>query len=158
MRLSAWYIGEDSIITINEVIPDAPSEPSYTNILDIVGYTANKRFGSDGTERDNTGTYITGWIPVSSARPYLYLKNVIMPLDDSVAYGSGFFLYDSNKTKIIGTYLKTGDGAVKAVDASGNNPTKIFINFNTYSGAAYARLSAANIDETSIITINEPID
>ena len=128
-------------------------ELEYTNVLKTVGYTTNKRFGSDGIEKDNTGSSTTGFIPVKPG-DCLYLKNITMQVNDS-NYGNGLFYYDSNKSKVSGYYL-TSDKAVILQKDSNNNITKILV--DTYvAGTAYVRLSVSNINETSIITVNEPI-
>lgn len=130
------------------------TKPAYTNVLETVGYTVNKRFGSDGTERDNTGSTVTGWIE-AKAGDYIYFKNVDMKVDAS-NYGNGIFHYDTNKAKIIGYYLNSISASLYTVDST-NNLVKLKVNTD-YSTTAYMRFSATKIDETSIITVNEPIE
>lgn len=160
---STVYDASTGIISIESVTGDVVitaiaenSKPAYTNVLDAVGYTANKRFGSDGTERDNNGSCITGFIPVK-AGDYLYLKNIEMKVDGT-NYDGGCFHYDSSKAKIMGYYFKSENiGKLVKERDSNNNITKIWVD-SYYSDTAYVRLSAANIDSTSIITVNEPIE
>lgn len=136
----------------SEDIPD--DTPTYTNVLDTVGYTNDKRFGSDGTERDNVGSSVTGFIP-AKGNDYIYLKNITMKPDND-NYGCGLFFYDTNKTKVQGYYLNADKASFYETDSNGNI-IKIYID-PYISETAFVRLSVSNIDETSIITVNEPIE
>ena len=78
MRIQSPYIGSDSIITINEVIPDT-SVGGYTNLADPTpttdttittsseGWLENVRINSSGAITTETNNHITNIIPVGSA-------------------------------------------------------------------------------------------
>jgi hypothetical protein len=109
------YNADTGVITIDAVTGDVvitavaeSNEPTYTNVLDTVGYTANKRFGSDGTERDNEGTSVTGFIPCKCG-DYLYLKNITMQPGSSYSYGCYMVFCDANKAKIFVSALTTNE-------------------------------------------------
>lgn len=151
------YNANTGIVNIPNVTGDiviTAVAPAYINVLDTVGYTNNKRFGSDGTERDNTGSSITGFIPAKSG-DYIYLKNVTMKVGDS-NYGSGIFFYNSSKSKIQGYYIKSDTASSLYKADSNGNIIRILV--DSYDGIEYIRLSAADINENSIITVNQPID
>jgi hypothetical protein len=159
---SSVYDANTGVISITAVTGNVnisatakSNEPSYTNVLDTVGYTNNKRLsGSDGTERDSTGSSITGFIPANPG-DYIYLKNITMKVDAD-NYGNGLFYYDTNKSRVQGYYITADKTNIYQADSSGNI-TRIFVDSHV-NGTAYVRLSVAAIDDTSIITVNEPIE
>jgi hypothetical protein len=156
------YNADTGVITIDAVTGDVvitavaeSNEPTYTNVLDTVGYTANKRFGSDGTERDNEGTSVTGFIPCKCG-DYLYLKNITMQPGSSYSYGCYMVFCDANKAKLFVSAITTSDSGIYKAD-SNNNIYRLWV--DTYrEGTAYVRLAVSAIDDTSIITVNEPIE
>lgn len=136
--------------------PDTPDTPAtYTNVLDTAGYKKGV-YLSNGIEGTDADAYTTGYIPIVAApRDTIYLKNVNMSAE--LSHGNRIACYKSDKTYIDGsTYGVTNDNGLNVVrDSDGN-----IVSFQVpgHAGIAYIRLSAWNIDETSIITINEPID
>jgi hypothetical protein len=71
-------------------------------------------------------------------------------------YGCYFVFYNSNKEKIHVCALTTNESGVYKVD-SNNNIYRLWV--DTYrEGTAYVRLGVSAIDDTSIITVNEPIE
>ena len=159
---STVYNSSTGVINIPAVTGDVvitaiaeSNEPSYTNVLKTIGYTANKRLGSDGTERDNSGTYLTGFIPCK-INDYLYLKNITMQPSATANYGCYVGLYNANKEKVHMAALTTNDTSLYKVD-SNNNIYRLWVDpYRT--GTEYVRLCASAMDDTSIITVNEPID
>ena len=153
MRLRTYSKGEK---TTKEIfithIESAERDNTYTNVLETVGYFADKRLsGSSGEEKDNPGSYITGFIPFKTG-DIVYLKNVTMPVDADNP-DNMLCLYYADKTYKTGYPLLSSHDFVY-VGQDGN-----VIGFtNVTSDVAYIRIGAKYIDETSIITVNEPID
>lgn len=131
-------------------------DATYTNVLDAVGYKEGYRLGgSTGEEVQNANTDISGFIPFSDG-DRLYLKNV------QWVYGS------SDYTGFVGVYLadksfKLGyhidDNLLSNSTYNIEKDENGYVTAITFShpDAAYIRISAKNIDETSIITVNEEI-
>lgn len=146
--------------TNTEPIPD-PELPSYTNVLDTVGWTADKRLsGSKGTLSDNTGTMVSGQIAVTPG-DIIYLKNVEMPNDllSSNLYRNQIGCYKSDGTF---TMVLNVDYTLSNLDgkSDGTNITQFKIVSGMFNGdtSGFIRIGCVSIDETSIITINEPIE
>lgn len=134
---------------------DTPNVPAYTNVLETVGYTEGYRLsGGNGEPKANEGTDISGFIPFNSG-DYLYLKNVAW-VYDTTDYTGFVGFYDSNKSHIGGYNLDTSIDQEDHECELDDNGYIIKIRF-IKNGLAYIRISAANIDDTSIITVNEPI-
>ncbi len=133
---------------------DEPEQPTYTNVLDEVGYTEDRRLsGSSGDLSTETSTAdTTGYIPVSEG-DYIYLKNVTMP-DTSASYYAFVGYYDSSKAYIKGYYMNSSAGETyeTAYDDNGN-----LKQFRIAETCAFIRICAEDINENSIITVNEEI-
>lgn len=161
--------------------------PKYTNLLPLAtdssgnpynggkGWKADTRLNSSGTEAAYTGVEVTGFIPVKLG-DVIYFKNV-----GAYAHGSHanakqqyFAVYDANKTKLqsaIISYLNIEGQCVyfenNDISASGRKIIQInTANAKSADGSkdwrksnmAYFRISAAEITDDSIITVNEPIE
>ena len=147
---------------------------SYTNIIDMVGYEEGYLSSSSGNVSSKTGYRTLKLIEIPTVTSYaegqvvLYLKNVKFSATDNycrVGY------YDSAGAKLYVASLSGGgavlgsegynqykinywveDGYVVKIDLSGAI-------YTSYANTAkYIRLSSAGIDESSIITLNEPIE
>ena len=113
--------------------------------------------GSSGNATTNTGTDITGFIPVTNGDS-VYLKNVTMP-DTNENYYAFVGHYNSNQEYITGYYFYSGmntDNADKLTYDTDGNLTHFIVGY--HKGLAYIRICAKNIDDTSIITVNESIE
>lgn len=165
----------------------AEGEPTYTNVLPLSinsdgtpynggqGWKTGTRLNSSGAESTSSadGIEVTGFIPVKSGDK-IYLSGVTMNLG-AKANQTYMWLYDSSFTKMNGRYRLfsqySGDfDANKAnglidVDEDGNI-TMITVDHNVFytganladiSNAAYLRISCEEINNNSIITVNEPI-
>jgi hypothetical protein len=145
-----------SAVTGNVVITAVAEQaaPTYTNVLDEVGYKKGV-YLSNGNEGTDADAYTTGFIlcPFGST---VRFKNVSIP--DESSHGNRMSVYDENKEWVDGTCFSIRssmtDGMNPVFDSNGNlvQVTMPFTN------QAYVRFSAWNIDETSIITVNEPIE
>jgi hypothetical protein len=115
IRLNTGYIGPDSILTINEPIPD--EELGYTNQIPLSinadgtlynggqGWKTGTRLNSSGAESTSNATdvEVTGFIPVKNG-DVVYLKNIIMNTTGTLAERTYMWLYDSSFTKLNGRY------------------------------------------------------
>lgn len=144
---------------------------AYTNQIPIstdtdgsvYGYQAGYRLGSSGTLSAMSGSYITGFIPVSVGDT-VYMKNVTFQYGVSSGLTSNnqrLSFYDASKTHITQTNA-TGLGGVAAGVKGDDNIWTQFTPKSTMgnvdcSGVAYFRINAAYIGDDSIITVNEPI-
>lgn len=149
IRISAINIDATSIIKKNEPIID---EPAYTNLLDAAGWTKGI-YLSSGVEKPDENAVTTGYLPVVD-KGTIYLKNVTMP--DEAGHGNRADFYREDKSFIGSLNLVTGGGQEEftVYDANGNL-VELYFHVND---TRYIRLSTWNIDETSIITYNEPIE
>ena len=125
---------------------------TYTNVLETVGYIENKRIsGSSGSIVDNTGTYVTGLIPVTNGS-VIRFKNIKIPIDGG-NYKNNVALYNADGSYYTGYELKSNSVNV-TTDTNGNIIAYIIDHTNDI---AFLRISAEFIDENSIITVNQPI-
>lgn len=164
---SAWiyYTRRDSAGggTIGGEIPgEPPLSGTYTNILEDpeIGYAESRECSTtSGTERDSTAGYdLTGYIPLEP-NDVVRLKNVVMPANVTDRRNH-VYLYAADKS-YIGHFIcctsdstNGGDQMKPVFDDSGN-----LIQFTNREEPSwtYIRINAQQIDETSIITINEEI-
>ena len=153
---SREIVVESNTVTYTNLIPTAV-DIDGTTIFNGVGYKKDVRMsGSTGEYKDNTGTYCTGYmlVPQTSVITVRF-KNITM--DSSVNYGMNFWLYNEVHTAIIDSYNKELiDQYCNPVYDSNGNLVEFTIS-NGDKGYKYLVVDAVNIDETSIITINEPI-
>lgn len=131
--------------------PEAPTEPTYTNLLDEAGYKSGV-YLSNGNESADANAYTTGFMEVGNTG-YIYLKNVTLPNESS--HGNRVALYNANKEFIAQVSVTTSLAGWEAqFDSNGNLIKFYFEKANT----KYMRISSWGMDETSIITVNEPIN
>lgn len=125
--------------------------PTYTNILDTVGYEVGRLNSSGLLKTDRTDRSSTGFIKAPTGST-LYFKNITTQTSD---YGCTIAHYDSEQNFISGkAYIITSDDSSATWYEDGN--IKSFtIN---ESNVAFIRFCAVVIDDTSIITVNEPIE
>lgn len=143
----------ERIMPIDVTDIDIPTEPTYTNVLDTVGYTNGVYLTGEGVEGVDENSVTTGYIRVTE-KCTIYLKNITMPNESS--HGNRIACYDTNKVSLVGAMPLTSDKTeMKPVFDIDGNLTSFYLHI---TGMEYLRLSAWNIDETSIITVNEPIE
>ncbi len=132
------------------VITGIKKKTTYTNLLDAAGWTKGI-YLSSGEERTDANAYTTGYMPVVD-KGTIYLKNVTIP--DESSHGNRFCLYNEDKSFKGSISLQSSAGQEVEYDSNGN-----LIRFKFWAdGTRYIRLSTWGIDETSIITYNEPIE
>lgn len=129
--------------------------PVSSNVLDDVGYTENLRLSASGgyTESSYSGADLTGYITVA-AGDVIRLKEVTMP--DSDSYANKVYFFDNNKTGVNSVSMLSTDVKHSVVFDDDGNVIQFTVIEQTLGGAAgYIRINAANIDEYSVITVNE---
>lgn len=132
---------------------DEPDTPTYTNVLDTVGYQTGHRINSAGNVVERADRCVTGLI-AATTNDTIYFKNITMQADD---YGANIAHYDSTQTPLSGkSYVMSALGDYAVYDTDG--VTIKSIRPGEHEGVAYVRFCFVNIDENSIITINEPIE
>lgn len=131
---------------------------NYTNILNTVGYTVDKRLsGGNGELKDNTGSFTTGFIPVS-AGDTIYLKNIKMNDHNDGIYENQVAGFKSDGSFVFVINMITSLAGYNVV-SDGTNVTQFTVTTTLLGGdsSGSIRICVGNIDETSIITVNEPI-
>ena len=141
----------ESIMPTDATEPDVPLEPTYTNQLEAAGYTKGI-YLSSGNEGVDANVFTTGYIPCPNGS-VVYLKNVTMP--DENSHGNRIGLYDADKNVLGGWPVTSSAEGMDAVFDSNGNLIQFFV---SKTNMAYIRISAEEITDNSIITINEPIE
>jgi hypothetical protein len=137
-------------VTYTNVIPTA-LDADGTSVYNGIGYKTNTRWSSSSNaEQTADGVYLTGYIPVSN-NDVIRLKNITMPNEQN-NHCLVFF------TDTPGTVAASNNNGGltqynKAVWDENNN----LIQFTT-EGYSYIRIQCGDINDASIITINEPIE
>ena len=131
--------------------PEAPTEPTYTNLLDEAGYKSGV-YLSNGNEGTDANAFTTGFMKVGT-KGTIYLKNITIPNESS--HGNRVAFYDTNKTYKTQMSLTSDHTEMSPVYDSAGNLVRFSYEF---TGVEYIRISAWKIDDTSIITVNEPIN
>lgn len=154
--------------TDTPVEPDEPEQPTIINQIPIsinadgglfVGTNGEKGYktgyrisGSSGSESSQTGTEVTGFIPVASGDT-VYIKNII----DDGSHVTG--LYNESYAKVnsnTNRYICTMDGSVQSFKIEYNYFTSEGTSFD-FSTVKYMRISASEITNESIVTVNQEI-
>ena len=133
---------------------DVDVKPEPTNILDEVGYEVGRlSTGSGELKTDRTDRYTTGYIPVNFGDT-LYFKNIGMQFTD---YGGHIAHYLGDKSFKSGSMFEAnvfGDNYVTYHQDGSMKSLKWEYDTNV----KFVRFCFVDINENSIITINEPID
>jgi hypothetical protein len=130
---------------------DVPDVPTYTNVLDTVGYEVGRLNSSGQHKTDRTDRMITGFIDVKVGDK-LYFKNIEMLGSD---YGRTVACYNDSQAFITGkSYIIADTSSNAQFNADGT--LKSFTISET--GTEWVRFCFVKMDSTSIITINEPIE
>lgn len=174
--VSTYY--KDGIISIPEVTGDivitataVAQAPAYTNLLDtaidmngnVIGHTpmySNMRYNSSsGAPVANTGTYITGLIPVKKGD----VVRIRWKGNPDVSYQSLKF-FKSDRTQIATGYLSLANlakghaGPVINVDAANGIADFTYDTAgHAYTGASYISIVLFDTLENVIVTTNEEI-
>lgn len=138
---------------------------TYTNQLPIatdldgsiyngIGYKPDTRWsGSSNAEATYSGKYLSGYIPYTPGQT-VYLQNVTIPADDSK---SAIHYFSAKGTRISGTGGANAVNYFNAVTDNNNILQFTIPNYGDYTPITYIRIECIGFDETSIITVGEPI-
>ena len=155
-------VGQETVVTYTNLLPTAiGSDGNPYN--GGQGWKANTRLGSSGAESTSeaTGIEVTGFIPVKF-NDVVYLGNVSLVNKGTNASKCYIFIYDSSFVP-IGYHRADKDIAGDMTLDSNNNYTSFKVGAAqgftaTPTNAAYLRFSADEINASSIVTVNEPIE
>lgn len=146
------YTLEDTNITVEAVYTEVVVEPSYTNLLDEVGYKEGYKMStSTGDESQKSGADASGYIPVSSGK-ILRIANVTLSTEANI---NNIIFYDDSQTK-LGYWL--GVAGAFSANVLVNNGVYYFTPSLAYANTGYIRFSCGNIDSNSIVTLGEEIE
>lgn len=134
------------------------------SIYNGVGYQSGYRLGSSGDPSEQSGSYLTGFIPCKVGDT-IYMKNVTFQYgvtDGLASSNQRLSFYDSNKTHLLqtnATGLGGVAGGIKGDDGIWTQFTvRETMSGTDCSGVAYFRINGSYIGADSIITINETIE
>ncbi len=162
----------DVSVTVTAV--EVVVEPAYTNQLDAAGYESDMKLSSSGATTGATGYETTGFIPIgygssrtATGEQVIYLSGVTaLPTDENMRIA----FYKADKTFIglaKSTNFSTSPADTKIYYALGSDGNINMIDASAVTGyykqqggteTAFFRISAPGIDETSVITVNQPIE
>ena len=144
---------------------------AYTNQIPIstdtdgsvYGYKSGYRLNSGGAPDVMSGSYLTGFIPVSVGDT-VYMKNVTYQYGVNSGLSSAnqrISFYNASKTHVVQINAAGLAGNANGVKGDDNiwtqfTPKSTMGGVNC-SGVAYFRINASYIGDDSIITVNEPI-
>lgn len=154
--------GNISIASVTgDIVITSIAEPTpYTNQIPLsieadgtpfnggLGYKTGYRLSSSsGGESANEGVEVTGYIAVKSG-DVVRVKNITL----STSSSDGVVLYfDNNKTKLDSTYTATLFSTDEGNGVYASAP------ITRWAKLGYIRFTSSNIDDTSIVTVNEEI-
>ena len=134
---------------------DSNNTPTYTNVLDTVGYTAGYRLNSSGKGVAIADRYLTGFIPCKSG-DIIYLKNITAP-ETTSSGSSQCACYTSNSEDAF--ISGTSFGMSSYQDAVVENGNVVQFTVSSFSTpVTHIRISAQYIEENSIITVGQVIE
>lgn len=122
----------------------------YFNKLITAGYEIG-RLNSAGTTTDRDDRVVTGFIQAKTGDT-IYFKNIATQKSD---YGCNVAHYGNNKVFKEGTSYNLGDSSGGVTWNSDGSIKSYTIGI---SGVEWLRFCFVNIDDTSLITVNEPIE
>lgn len=146
--------------------PDVPDVPTgdFTNTLTEAGYSEGMRFSNTSlTDVEAAGWDITGYIPATRGDVIRFANVNFLDLDGTGGTSRAMiYLFDANKTYITcsANYAPNNlmSDAWSAVYGDDGDVVQFTIPTSYSSTVAYIRIGARNIDQYSVITVNEPIE
>lgn len=140
-------------VTGNIIITAIAEEPvpTYTNILDTVGYEVGRLNSTGSFKTDRTDRETTGFIEAPTGTT-IYFKNVTTKGSD---YGRQVAHYDDSKTFISGKSYIISDSASNATWYDDGSLKSFRI---TESNVRWVRFCLVDINEDSIISVGNPIE
>lgn len=146
--------------------PDVPDVPTgdFTNTLTEAGFSEGMRFSTSSlTDVEAAGWDITGYIPATRGDVIRFANVNFLDLDGTGGTSRAMiYLFDANKTYITcsANYDPNNlmSDAWSAVYGDDGDLIQFTIPTSYSSTVAYIRIGARNIDQYSVITVNEPIE
>lgn len=146
--------------------PDVPDVPTgdFTNTLTEAGFSEGMRFSNTSlTDVEAAGWDITGYIPATRGDVIRFANVNFLDLDGTGGTSRAtIYLFDANKTYITcsANYDPNNlmSDAWSAVYGDDGDLIQFTIPTSYSSTVAYIRIGARNIDQYSVITVNEPIE
>lgn len=145
---------------------DTPVVPegNFTNVLTAVGYTENTRYStSSKSETTATGWDITGYIAATRGSVIRMANVTFFDLDGGGGATSRaqVYMYDSSKAYVAASSNYSPDSlmsdAWSAVYSEDGDLIQFTIPTSYDASVAYIRINARNIDQYSVITVDEEI-
>lgn len=152
--ISIGAVAGDIVITA-VAVEAAEDEPSYTNLADPSSsdWGTNKRLGSDGTFRDESGTTVTNYVPIYAGQT--------IRIEALNITAKSCAVYDNNKVVRSVGLLTTQTLYLSDISVSetGGQATWSYANGGTADAPWYIRFGGILTGSASdvVITINEPI-
>jgi predicted MPP superfamily phosphohydrolase len=162
IRITAGNITSDTVITVNENI--SGTSKIYTNVLSKAvdkdglpygaegcGYKTDTRINSNTEDVDVSGMCCTGYIPVYSSN-IVRIKNITVDAPQTV-YALAYASLGSNFTQ-----LKEPGTSISVLESCMQDDGTIVIKLDDYcTNVKFLRISVGNINENTIITLDEEI-
>lgn len=150
--------GENRVVSLPEA--NLGGTDGYTNVLELpeIGWQENMRYSStNDIDQSADGWDITGYIPVGVGS-VVRLKNVVWKITTENSGRGGIDIFDANRAH-IGRALSISEEALSdfdiVFDSEGNIVQFTVPNWN--EATAYVRICCQDINENSIITVNQVI-
>ena len=155
--------GDSGDDTEGEETPEVPTG-NFTNVLIEAGYKENTRINSSKVETTATGWDLSGFIAAKTGDTIRMANVSFLDLDGGGGSYSraSVYMFNSSKTQIEKSADYTAaapmSDAWAAVYGDDGNVVQFTIPTSYSSSVAYIRIGARNIDQYSVITVNEVIE
>lgn len=140
-------------------------EGDFTNVLTEVGYTENTRYSnSSNADTAASGWDITGYIAAKRGDVIRMVNVDFLDMDGGGGADSRamIYLYDANKAYLTCSQAYTSSSlmsdAWSAVYGDDGDLVQFTVPTSYASSLTYIRIGARNIDQYSVITVNEAIE
>lgn len=161
--------GESRTVPINHVALSAYTNqlPIATdadgNVYNTVGYKDNTRINSSGVETEATGWDLTGFIPVQIGDVVRMANMTFFDLTETETYNrSSFKFYDSSYALVVEsdtfTLSNLPSDAWSAVYGDNGDLIQFTVPTSYKNSVRYVRICARDLNENTIITVNEVIE
>lgn len=158
-------IPEGNVVKItqgNTILWQKQTEEVIVNLIDTAGVTSGKRLStSGGGERDNAGTFVTGYIQLEAVGDVYRTSGINFNADNNS--NCGVWIYQSGKA--YWTYLNTNKSKSPisfsvcdiVVDASGNLTITTKSAWTDGTGGRWIRFCGIGTGANLIVTKNQEI-
>ena len=156
--------GTEGLEDLAAMISSIKSAGNFTNVLIEAGYKENTRINSSKVETTATGWDLSGFIAAKTGDTIRMANVSFLDLDGGGGSYSraSVYMFNSSKTQIAKSADYTAaapmSDAWAAVYGADGNVVQFTIPTSYSSSVAYIRIGARNIDQYSVITVNEVIE